>query len=231
MEETTKHPTMPTGIAKRLLAAQRGARDVEKDSTNKHHRYAYASADDIAAEARRALNEAGLALTRIGWVHMPWTEQSPARIRPLYLLVSDEGETWELPEITVPVLPGDGRPEDKAEAAALTYASGYVALGLLQIERVDPKTGVDSRNDDGYRREQERPQSSAKWEVKIPKALKETATADQMGAWMERYADEVPAEKRAAFKSAVRSHALTLGCPEKADGWLGIAEGGGSPAP
>lgn len=142
--------TVPASIAKALVEAQRHVGRVEKGSTNKHFSYKYASADDTAAEAKRALNLAGLALCRVGWTHTPLTEHEPARLTVSYMLTSSEGDCWPLAPVSVPSLPGAGRPEDKAEAAALTYSAGYVAQGLLQIERVD-EHDPDARGDEGDR--------------------------------------------------------------------------------
>jgi len=136
----------PPSIAKALVEAQKAVKSVGKASVNEHHGYAYASAQDVAAEAQRALNGAGLALCRIGWAHVPITEKEPARLEVSYVLTCTSGESWLLPPVSVPSLPGKGRPEDKAEAAALTYSAGYVAQGLLQIERVD-EHDVDARDD------------------------------------------------------------------------------------
>ena len=71
------------------------------------------------------------------------------------LALEDDGDWWELPEpVTVPAIPGKGRPEDKAEAGALTYCNGYVVLGLLQIEREDESS--PNRRDDRDANPQER---------------------------------------------------------------------------
>src|SRR5690348_5298074 len=48
--------------AKALTAAITACHAVEKDATNKHHGYKYASADEIIKEGRKALASAGLAL-------------------------------------------------------------------------------------------------------------------------------------------------------------------------
>jgi hypothetical protein len=166
-------PAFPPSIAKALVQAQIACEPVEKDSTNSFHKYKYASSDDMVAAGKRAMNSAGLALARIGWAHepakyvvydslrekpdaAPHGEYIPARLVVTYALASAEGETVILPPVSVPVLPEKGRPEDKAEAAALTYSHGYVVLGLLELERAD-ESDVDRRDDRD--RGQARPQA------------------------------------------------------------------------
>jgi len=41
----------PASIAKAIVEAQRAVKSVGKASVNEHHGYAYASAQDVAAEA------------------------------------------------------------------------------------------------------------------------------------------------------------------------------------
>lgn len=157
---------MPPGIAKRLVLAQGFVHAVEKDSEvrpregERGPRYKYAGTDDVVAEARAALQKAGLSLLRVGW-HVengrtydvvdengqtrPWRDAD--EIVPLFMLVSADGETWRIPRSSMPIMVGKGRPEDKARAGALTYCLGYVLLGLLQIPRVDEGTEVDQRDD------------------------------------------------------------------------------------
>ncbi len=150
---------MPASIAAALVKAQREARDVVKDGVNAYHKYAYATSEDIAQECKRALNANGLALCRVGWSSTQPTEHAPGNVLVRYALVHDSGDSWLLPEASCPVCPEKGRPEDKATAAALTFSAGYVALGLLQIERVD-EHAPDARNDtDRGKHQQTRRQS------------------------------------------------------------------------
>lgn len=226
---------MPKSIAAGLVKAQRATKDVEKDSTNTFHKYKYAAADAIAAEARRVLNLAGLALCRVGWTFSEFTDKSPARLNVRYMLVHEDGSTWDLPEVSVPSIPDKGRPEDKADAAALTYSAGYVALGLLQIERVD-EHGVDARNDGATHREKKKPVDAGKVDPKRGMMTAEWLFTDcqtpaELGALVHLKMPLVKDGQRPAFKSALRSRALDLGCPEKVDGWLGLPPGGGHPEP
>lgn len=139
---------MSKNIATALVEAQKAVRVVRKDSENAHHRYKYASSDDLAAECKKALNASGLALCRIGCTVQPATETAPANVVALYMLVHISGDSWKLDPVTVPAIPDKGRPLDKAVAGALTYSAGYTSLGLLQIERVD-ENDPDARRDDG----------------------------------------------------------------------------------
>lgn len=131
-----------------LVSAQAEIQPVGKASTNEHHRYKYASGDDIVAEARRALNAHGLAIFSLassltehpysweddkGVVH----EDVQLRMNLTFRLVHTSGESHDFEPFSVPVLPEKGRPLDKAEAGARTYALSYFLRELLLIPRVD----------------------------------------------------------------------------------------------
>jgi hypothetical protein len=251
---------IPKSIAIGLVKAQRAAKDVEKDGTNAHFKYKYASADAIAAEARAALNGAGLALCRIGWTPVPavlrnewefigdpgdakapgWMEPwiEPARILVTYAVVAEsDGAVWVLDPVSVPVLPEKGRPEDKAEAAALTYSAGYVALGLLQIERVDQHS-PDARDDSNRQpgRQQQRPaqqqtqqRAQERPAGKFPEdpmtqrqrtPMGETRNAEEFRAWILSWG-------KAAMNAGQLDRMLEHGANLEVDtatvkGWLGI---------
>lgn len=164
--------TCPKSIAMALVKAQAAVKAVEKDSTNSFHKYKYASSDDMVAEARRAMTGAGLACSRIGWTEQPVTEHAPARLLVHYMLTSVEGECMFLPPVSVPVLPEKGRPEDKAEAAALTYSHGYLVLGLLQMARVD-EGSPDQRDD--REREPHRQQQRQQTQQRAPEPARQSA--------------------------------------------------------
>lgn len=138
-DETTK----VTSIPRRLIEAQRHIKPVEKDKTNQYHRYAYASAETMMKEARRALNEAGLAVVRTGWtVQMG----DPVMMTCTFAVVSEDGESVQN-VMQWPVIPEKGRPHDKALAAALTASQSYFLRDLLQIPRVDESDEMDNRDD------------------------------------------------------------------------------------
>lgn len=152
----TKHAT----LAAALVAAQARARAVAKDSENTWHKYAYASAEAIMAEARDALNPEGLACVMTGWFlqHFPVAVEAPNAehgtvsvtgwtVTALFTtLHAASGEKID-GTAQYHVIPEKGRPLDKATATALTYAEGYYLRGLLCLPRVERGSEVDERND------------------------------------------------------------------------------------
>lgn len=155
---------MPAKIATALVKAARSAEAVEKkrhmeSSNERGPRYNFAGADALMAEAREALAGAGLAVVLTGWrvtfeprhdwnekaERFEWTERT---VHSTFLLVHEEaGDSHELGTFAMPSIPGAGRPIDKADASALTYATGYVMRGLLNLPRVEPGQQVDERDD------------------------------------------------------------------------------------
>ena len=156
MDDATTSPGPNTCAA--LVEAQAAINAVEKGSTNAFHKYKYASGDDIIAEGRAALNGAGLATFATRWqiteTPYQWTDEKGAviddvalRLLVRYRLVHASGEVMDFEPFSVPVLPEKGRPIDKAEAGARTYALSYFLRDLLLIPRVDEGSDVDSRDD------------------------------------------------------------------------------------
>lgn len=139
-----KHAT----LAAALVAAQKAAQAVAKSSKNAFHGYKYASAESIVEEAKDALNGAGLALIATGWEVVPSEVPSvESKVVVRYTLVhAGSDNAWYFTAETS-IIPEKGRPQDKAEATALTYNLGYFLRGLLQIGREDPSTSVDARDD------------------------------------------------------------------------------------
>ncbi len=136
-------------IASKLLQAQIAVQAAEKSSRNEHHSFNYAAADAVTALAKDALNAAGLVLVHTGWFTKPET----LTICGTFWLFDSESE--EKIELTaeLPYVPGKGRPEDKAALASLTEMRGYLAIGLLGIERVetlDISGRDDTQRDDRY---------------------------------------------------------------------------------
>lgn len=141
-------------IAAALVEAQGYARALFKEAKNQHHRYAYASAEQVIDEARRALGRAGLALiqtsdrlnregvTRGGDGLIGYVECS-------YTLVHKDGKSIDL-SATMPVIVSKGRPDDKAYCAALTTCLAYFLRGLLLIPRDDDAAAIDQRDDRGF---------------------------------------------------------------------------------
>lgn len=147
---------MTTELYKALVEAQKAARAVAKDSKNQFHRYDYASSESVIAEAREALNGAGLAFMPLGWRFEASPLESSAedkarlagRIHVTYMLVHTSGESKEF-ECSTPVVLEKGRPWDKAESAALTLDLAYFLRGLLLLPRGEEHT-VDQRDDRAF---------------------------------------------------------------------------------
>lgn len=132
-----------------LVRAQQAAQAVEKDSRNDFHRYAYASAEDMIAEGRRALSSAGLALFPLVQDVLHGGEASEDALTSEYLLIHESGESVSLKTIT-PIIPEKGRPADKAVATAKTYDLGYTLRGLLLLPRVEKGAQSDERDDTNH---------------------------------------------------------------------------------
>jgi len=163
MADTTYVEAIPASVAAGLLRARRAVRAVEKDSKNEHHGYKYASAEDVMAEGLRACNEGGISFSCISWtvvqVERPRsiaTEsgsietviESVPRLRCMFLVCAEDGGCFTVTSDDA-VLPGKGRPEDKAEFGMLTEAYAYALRGLLGMPRVDERISVSGRDDTG----------------------------------------------------------------------------------
>jgi hypothetical protein len=135
-------------LAAALVKAQLAAEAVGKDKANAFHKYKYASAEAMLAEGREAITGAGLALFQLGWV----VSADLAKMTVHYLLLehtSGENVSWDA---ETSIIPDKGRPQDKAEAAALTYSIAYTIRGLLLLPRVDESASVDTRDDSRHGR-------------------------------------------------------------------------------
>lgn len=143
----TKHET----LAAALSAAQAQIEHVAKDQTFKagNFSYQYAGSEDIIDEARRALSDNGLAFFAESALYEPGSAEtrSPAIVTVRYVLAHEGGTQYSVVSQT-PVIPGPGRPDDKAIAAAKTYDLGYTLRSLLLIPRGDGEHAVDQRRDD-----------------------------------------------------------------------------------
>ena len=133
-----------------LAMAQAEASAVGKRSRNEHHRYSYASSEDVIAEASGALSACGLAFVCVS-AHCEALCESEStdgdgvirratqwQVRCMYLLVHSSGESLEVSSST-PILPEKGRPLDKALATAKTYDLAYTLRSLLLLPRLDPR--------------------------------------------------------------------------------------------
>lgn len=167
------------GLAKALAAAVKACHSVQKDSQNSFHRYAYASADAIIAEAREALASAELALLPVEATLDGTERDGPDRfeLRRTFLLVHSSGESAPL-HVRWPVVPDKGRPLDKATAAADTLSLSYLLRDLLLMPRVDPADDVSARDDRQQRQQPakakekpkaEPPADGAEFEARVQK--------------------------------------------------------------
>jgi hypothetical protein len=149
-----------SSLAAALVAAQKDADAVSKSSKNTFHGYKYASAEALIAEARESLSENGLALMPVCWKIVPSEVAGPSsKIVVDYLLMHEAGDTRAL-QFETSVIPEKGRPQDKAEAAALTLNLGYTLRGLLLLPREDETASVETRDD--------RPKSNAPTTMQQP---------------------------------------------------------------
>lgn len=154
-----------------LAKAQAAARAVEKDATNKFHRYNYTSAEGMIAEAKLAMSQFGLAVIPISAnLREPHTSELPTKddgdlgkgaravLMAEWLVVHEAGGS-QLIGCAWPVIPEKGRPLDKALAAARTASLNYLLRDLLQLPRVEEGTDLDhdSRDQPQQRREQAPP--------------------------------------------------------------------------
>lgn len=153
-------------LAKGLSAAIKACRQVEHDRRNQHHGYDYASAEAVIMEGRLALEAGGLALLPIEAALEGSEREGPDRfeLRRTLLLVHSSGQCSPL-RVTWPVVPGAGRPLDKATAAADTESLAYLLRDLLLMPRVAPGTQVNERDD----RQQPQPAKAAARKTAAPK--------------------------------------------------------------
>lgn len=148
-DEPTTTTTPRARLYAALVAAQRAASAVEKDGTNSFHRYKYASAEAIIAEARAALSGAGIAVFVDSWELSRAGGAAHATVRVVYVVAHESGESVTCSAETSAV-EEKGRPADKAEATALTYSLGYFLRGLLLLPRVEADHEVDRRDDTAH---------------------------------------------------------------------------------
>lgn len=161
-----------------LVIAQRYARGVEKDSKNQYHQYKYASAEAIIEEAREALSHAGIAASQTGWRVVE--SNDPAKCAKLivdYLVEHDASGEKRTCTTETSIVPEKGRPQDKAEATALTYSLGYFLRGLLLLPRVEEGSQVDERRDSPATRPRKGPANDGP-----PRAQTEPTPANERAA-------------------------------------------------
>lgn len=145
-------PNIHKSLVAALRAAQSELESIEKKSKNTHHGYKYASAESVISECRDALNRNGLVPTCTGWeTYRAADDPETPRLKVCYRLDHVDSNDARVYTVSTPVVPGSGRPVDKAEAAALTMNLAYWYRGILMVAREDAAVpGVDSRDDTSY---------------------------------------------------------------------------------
>lgn len=210
-ENILAEPTANLFAALAKAAAAAGA--VGKDAVNAHHRYKYASAESILEEARGPLHANGLALVPLSAAIV-----SDGQVLDLaWLLTHASGERLAVTR-QWPVVVGNGRPADKAVAAAATTALAYVLRDLLLLPRVDEE--VDRREDKPDSRPAPKrapkgpapkaPPKAAPVEEREPGADEDHgpppgAEADDLRDQARHLMERVPAEKRVVCEKALRA--------------------------
>lgn len=154
-----------------LARAQALAKSVEKDAVNKFHKYGYTSAEGMIAEAKQSLSACDLAVVPVSLVvRDPTVDERPVRdergeakgdankgarcvLTAEWLVVHKEGGSLAI-ACEWPVIPENGRPLDKALAAARTASLNYLLRDLLQLPRVEEGTDLDDDSRDGHQHDE-----------------------------------------------------------------------------
>lgn len=159
-----------------LVQAQRLAKSVSKEGWNDYHKYKYASAETMIAEARTSLGEAGLAVLAQSWDMDPYDNVDTknggtiGRMVVQYRVLHTAGASI-VSVCSTPVVSGKGKPDDKAEATALTYNFGYFMRGLLCLPRVDASEDVDQRDDRDYQPRSDARVTRGRKQKEMPRAV------------------------------------------------------------
>lgn len=161
-EAKAKPKTEHANLYEALVAAQEAAKAVAHDARNEHHRYDYTSAEAVIGECRAALNSSGLATLANCWEIKPnavrvgvnqygdpVNEIHDAVLVKFTTVHGATGETLA-GEALCPIIPGKGRPYDKAMLGAITTATAYYLRGLLQLPRVAEHDDISGRDDSDY---------------------------------------------------------------------------------
>lgn len=136
--------TPPLGsLAAALSTAQQRCRGVPKDATNSYHRYKYASAEAVIAEAKAALADSGLALVPTSQAVVE-KGQDRFELMRSFLLLHSSGESLPI-SVEWPIIVEKGRPLDKATAIGTTLSLAYLLRDLLLMPRVDPEDDLAAR--------------------------------------------------------------------------------------
>lgn len=161
-----KQPESHGSLALALLAAQRDIQMLQRDQTNSHQGYDYASADGIVSQCRTVLNRHGLTFRalspRIEFLGESTEQRAPKGKDPYEVKigravvtvtmrldhpVTSEAETQDHSIIAESER---GRPLDKAILGARTTLIGYAHRDLLNLPRFDGESEVCGRDDSDY---------------------------------------------------------------------------------
>lgn len=199
-------------LALALLKAQREVEAAQKKGRNKFHGYKYASADEMIAVGRQALNDNDLTLAEDSAVFQALASPlggAAGILRAAYRLEHASGE-WRLVTLDVPVCPeeskggGFSRPLDKSLFAARTEGLGYALRGILLIEREEE--GISGR-DDRPTREEPRAQEKAHPTVSGSGETNKPPTAPKLQAAPTEAASDVAAIQSATtLEGAARAY-------------------------
>ena len=199
-------------LAAALVAAQQQAQAVAKSSENTFHRYKYASAEALIAEAREALANHGLAVMPLEWAVVPVTDIAgvASKVVVTYLLLHEAGASVTA-KCETSILPEKGRPQDKAEATALTYNLGYYLRGLLLLPREDPALSVDGRDDRHDSNPKSSPTGSPNSAQSSPKASSSKPAAQPTEYSVAAAISDIQAASSVADLGAIRAKAKAAG--------------------
>lgn len=160
-----KTTTMMAALYKALARAQAAAaHGVGKDGRNERFGYDYTTAEAMIIEAKGLMSAEGLALLPLAHLirHDAIDSEvttkdgrvvnlgAAAILSCRYALVHVDGGCVEIAR-EWPIVPENGRPSDKATAAADTASLNYLLRDLLQLPRVEEGTDLDHESRDDHR--------------------------------------------------------------------------------
>lgn len=132
-------PTAFPNLAAALALARDRCKAASKDKENTFHKFWYASADEVIATAKAAMEGSGLSLvpTLDELIVVGSGTMAFYALNRVLMLAHSSGEFLVLMVRGWPVVPDRGRPLDKAYAVALTSSLAYKFRDLLQMPRGD----------------------------------------------------------------------------------------------
>jgi hypothetical protein len=132
-------------------------------------KYDYTSSEAIIEAAKKALGDNGLALLPLEETLNGHEREGVNRyeLECKFVLLHQSGEVQALVRHW-PVCIGDGRPLDKATAAASTLCLAYLLRDLLLIPRVNPVDDVNQRDDTPPQQQAQRPAKPQKPAPPVP---------------------------------------------------------------